>query len=214
MTEVKWLSTDEQVAWRTYLRGVSVVLDTLNQDLESEHSVSLSEYEVLSHLSEAPERTIRMSTLAERLVHSRSRLTHTVRRLEKRGFVMRVPCQEDGRGVNCVLTDPGFEKLRIMAPSHVRSVRRCLVDKLGHDQMIELGRLCEQLLDSTDDYGPDPAGTARSGGPARSGAGTGAKARAAAGADRRAKGAARGGEGRKQADAGRAEPAANDQGAA
>ncbi len=145
--EVKWLSPREQQAWRTYLRGVAVVSEALNHDLVEELGLSLNEYEVLSRLSETPGFTMRMSTLAEGLVHSRSRLTHTVTRLERGGLVVRSTCEVDRRGVNCTLTDKGYELLKRAAPLHVCSVRRHLVDKLGEERMIQLGELCAHLVE-------------------------------------------------------------------
>ncbi len=154
MTDVQWLSPEEQKAWRAFLRAVSLVMEVLNQDIENEKGISLNEYEVLAHLSESPGRTIRMSNLADRLVHSRSRLTHTVRRLEDAGLVKREPCADDRRGVNCILTEKGFEYLVSAAPSHVNSVRRVLVDKLGREDMLELGRLSNILADVADEVKP------------------------------------------------------------
>lgn len=145
--EVQWLSPREQRAWRTYLRGVAVVSEALNHDLIEELSISLNEYEVLSRLSETPGFTMRMSTLAEGLVHSRSRLTHTVTRLESEGLVARSTCEVDRCGVNCTLTDKGYELLKKAAPLHVHSVRRHLVDKLGEERMIQLGELCALLVE-------------------------------------------------------------------
>lgn len=144
---MRWLSTREQWAWRTYLRGVAVVSEALNHDLIEELKISLNEYEVLSRLSETPGFTMRMSTLAEGLVHSRSRLTHTVTRLESEGLVARSTCKVDRRGVNCTLTDKGYELLEKAAPLHVQSVRYHLVDKLGEERMIELGELCALLIE-------------------------------------------------------------------
>lgn len=176
MTDVQWLSPEEQKAWRAFLRAVSLVMEVLNQDIENEKGISLNEYEVLAHLSESPGRTIRMSNLADRLVHSRSRLTHTVRRLEDAGLVKREPCADDRRGVNCILTEKGFEYLVSAAPSHVNSVRRVLVDKLGREDMLELGRLSNILADVASEVRPvrpadSPAGSggsAASRGPAGS----------------------------------------------
>ena len=90
---------------------------------------------------------MRMSMLAERLVHSRSRLTHTVRRLESEGLVLRTACEDDRRGVNCTLTEQGYEFLVKIAPIHVQSVRNHLVDKLGHEKMLELGELFAQIIE-------------------------------------------------------------------
>lgn len=137
--EVRWLSADQQRSWRAYLTGSALLGEALSRQLEADSGLSLSEYEVLVRLSESEERTQRMSDLATSLVHSRSRLTHTVVRLERRGLVRRETCLADGRGVNCVLTDAGFETLRDAAPGHVRTVRAALVDVLTDEQLSALG---------------------------------------------------------------------------
>lgn len=138
-TDVPWLSIEEQRAWRSVLEGTIRLNEALHRDLEQECGLSLSEYDVLVRLSEAPERTLRMSVLAEGLAQSRSRLTHTVHRMSNRGLVERVACRMDGRGVNCVLTDAGFALLEKSAPAHVRSVRRHLVDCLAADEFLAFG---------------------------------------------------------------------------
>lgn len=137
--EVRWLSPDQQRAWRSYLTGSAMLTEALSRQLDADSGLSLSEYEVLVRLSEAEDRVLRMSQLAMSLVHSRSRLTHTVVRLERRGLVRRETCAADGRGVNCVLTDAGFQALREAAPGHVRMVRAALVDVLTDEQLEALG---------------------------------------------------------------------------
>lgn len=136
---VRWLTDEQQRSWRAYLMGSARLTEALTRQLESEAGVSLSEYEILVRLSEAPGRTLRMSELAASLVHSRSRLTHTVSRLERRGLVRRETCLADGRGVNCVMTDTGYALLDSSAPGHVRAVRAHLVDVLSDDQLRALG---------------------------------------------------------------------------
>ncbi|GEL45664.1 transcriptional regulator [Cellulomonas hominis] len=137
--DVRWLTADEQRAWRAYRDGTARLLDVLAHDLEQETGLSLGEYEVLVRLSEAPGRTLRMSELAGELAHSRSRLTHTVRRMESDGLVERAPCLEDARGVNCTMTETGWQRLVAAAPAHVASVRTRLVDVLTPEQMQALG---------------------------------------------------------------------------
>jgi len=137
--DVRWLTADEQRAWRAYRDGTARLLDVLAHELEQDSGLSLGEYEVLVRLSEAPGRTLRMSELAGELAHSRSRLTHTVRRMESAGLVERAPCLEDARGVNCTMTEVGWRRLVDAAPSHVESVRRHLVDVLTPAQMQALG---------------------------------------------------------------------------
>ncbi len=144
---VEWLNDKQQESWRSFLTGQAIVLDAINQDLISESKLTLNEYEVLVRLSEAPKRQLRMSYLAENLVHSRSRLTHTVKRLEKDGFVTREPCPDDRRGIICKLTDEGFSKLEKAAPGHVASVRENLLDALDEGEFLELGRILGKLID-------------------------------------------------------------------
>lgn len=136
--QVPWLGAQQQASWRAFLEGSARLTEALNRDLDAESGLSLHEYEVLVRLSENG-RTLRMSALADSLSHSRSRVTHTVRRLEERGLVLRTACPADGRGVNCLLTDEGMETLREAAPHHVRSVRRHMVDVLTASQLRVLG---------------------------------------------------------------------------
>ena len=137
--EVRWLTPEQQVSWRSYLLGVARLTEALSRELDEDSGLSLSEYEILVRLSEAPERTARMSELASSLVHSRSRLTHTVSRLERRGLVERRSCADDRRGVNVAMTEAGHALLVAAAPGHVRTVREQLVDVLTPEQLTALG---------------------------------------------------------------------------
>jgi len=148
--DVAWLTPEQQDYWRAYLLGVARLTDALGHQLERDAGLSLSEYEMLVRLSEAPERTLRMSDLAVSLKHSRSRLTHTVGRLESQGLVERQACDADRRGVNCVMTDAGFGLLARSAPGHVRAVREHLVDRLTDDELRALGQAMAKVA-------PDPA---------------------------------------------------------
>ena len=135
----RWLTVDEQSAWRAYRDGTFLLLRALARELEAGTGLSLHEYEVLVRLSEAPRRTLRMSELADDVTHSRSRLTHTIGRMEAAGLVVRVPCPQDARGVNCAMTPAGWERLVAAAPLHVASVRAHLVDVLSRAQLAALG---------------------------------------------------------------------------
>lgn len=135
-----WLDEEQQGSWRSFLEGSARLTEALNRDLDAESDLSLHEYEVLVRLSESAEWTLRMSALADSLAHSRSRVTHTVRRLEDRGLVRRQACAADGRGVECLLTDTGMQTLADAAPHHVRSVRRHMVDVLSPEQLRTLGQ--------------------------------------------------------------------------
>jgi DNA-binding MarR family transcriptional regulator len=153
-----WLDMDEQDAWRQYLRGSRMLEAVLDHDLQV-HGLQLSEYEIISVLSEQPNRRLRMSEIAGLVVQSRSRLTHTAKRLEKRGWVRREACAGDRRGVELVLTEAGHAEIARMAPTHVRSVRSNLMDHLAREDFIALGRsmaaisrglegtgICEEVL--------------------------------------------------------------------
>lgn len=136
--ETRWLDDDEQTAWRYYLRASRALEDVLDRDLMN-RGMSLAEYEILSMLSEADGRRMRMSALADLVVQSRSRVTHTATRMQRRGWVVRERCTGDSRGVELVLTDAGVAELLAVAPVHAQGVRRYLVDVMPAQQFQVLG---------------------------------------------------------------------------
>lgn len=138
LPEPRWLTDEEQVDWRAYLHGARLLEAALDADL-SEHGISSAEYEILSMVSEAPGMQMRMSALADLVVQSRSRVTHTAARLEARGLVRRQPCPDDGRGVELVLTPTGQELLEWLAVVHLHSVREHFVDLLTPEQFRAVG---------------------------------------------------------------------------
>lgn len=140
----RWLDDEQQRAWRSWLAGSAALSEALNRDLDA-HGLSLSEYEILVWLSEADGASMRMSDLAAAVVHSRSRLTHTVSRMEVRGFVARTSCPQDRRGVVCALTPEGRAHLDEVAPHHVESVRQRLVDVLSREELLALGAAMERV---------------------------------------------------------------------
>jgi DNA-binding MarR family transcriptional regulator len=148
VSEVRWLTEEQQEHWRAYLVGTARLNDALGHQLERDSDLSLSEYEVLVRLSEAPDHTLRMSLLADELAHSRSRVTHTVRRLEGGGLVRREACAADGRGVNCRMTEAGYARLVSAAPGHVQAVRTHLVDVLTDEQLRALGEAMSAVRDA------------------------------------------------------------------
>ena len=137
--DVRWLTAEQQEHWRAFRDGTALLLDVLARELDCDSGLSLGEYEVLVRLSEAPGRALRMSELADDLAHSRSRLTHTVARMEARGLVRRSASSGDRRGVNCAMTSEGYRVLVASAPAHVAAVRRYLVDVLTPEQFRALG---------------------------------------------------------------------------
>ncbi|WP_456845083.1 MarR family winged helix-turn-helix transcriptional regulator [Cellulomonas sp. P5_C6] len=144
-TTVEWLTAEQQAHWRAFRGGAARLFAALEHELERDTGLSTHEYEVLVRLSETPDRTLRMAQLADNIAHSRSRLTHTIRRMEERGLVTRAPCVEDARGVNCVMTEKGWEVLVAAAPQHVQSVRDHLVDVLTDEQFAALGDAMEAV---------------------------------------------------------------------
>lgn len=145
--DVQWLDRDQQHAWRAFLVGSTLLMDRLDRDLREHHDLSLPEYEILVRLSESEDRTLRMAVLAESLSHSRSRVTHTVTRMERAGHVVRRACASDGRGVEARLTDAGFAALREAAPTHVAGVRRYLVDLASDEDFEAVGRVFDLVTD-------------------------------------------------------------------
>lgn len=145
--DVLWLDAEQQHTWRAYLVGTTLLMDRLDRDLRVHHDLSLPEYEVLVRLSECEGHRLRMALLADSLSHSRSRVTHTVTRLERAGLVERVSCTSDGRGVEAVLTEQGYALLQAAAPTHVRGVRECLVDLAGPADFEAVGRVFNAVTD-------------------------------------------------------------------
>lgn len=142
----RWLTDEEQIAWRAYLHGARLLEVALDADLTAA-GVSLPEYEILSMLSEAPGGRMRMSALADLVVQSRSRVTHTASRLEKQDLVVREPCPEDGRGVELVLTEPGRDLIQVLARLHIESVREHFVDLLTPEQFQQVGAAMQIVRD-------------------------------------------------------------------
>ena len=141
-----WLDPAQQRARRLLLGGTTVLFDQLDRDLRQAHGLSLAEYEILVRLSESPEHSVRMSELADALSHSRSRVTHTVSRLEKAGIVRRGQCGEDGRGVWAFLTDHGMRTLEAAAHTHVTGVHDYLVSQVSADDFQAMGRVMQAVV--------------------------------------------------------------------
>lgn len=144
----RWLDESEQRAWRALLMGTTLLMDQLDADLRRGFDISLTEYDILVRLSERPYHQMRMAQLAEALCHSRSRVTHTVARMEKSGLVERSNSPDDGRGVLARMTDRGYDLLQRSAPLHVASVRANLVDLADPDDFAALGRVMDAVSDA------------------------------------------------------------------
>lgn len=159
----RWLSPQQQLEWRAYLEGNAILWSFLNDDMEILADLSMGEYEILVRLSERDGFRMRMSELAHELSHSRSRISHTVRRLEKRKFVKRAPIQHDKRGVTCELTPTGYATLVQAAPLHVNSVRKRLVDVITDDELTTLAQIFRKVTKASSAYRLAPKSLASNG---------------------------------------------------
>jgi DNA-binding MarR family transcriptional regulator len=146
----RWLTDAEMEAWLTFNLASRLIDEQLDQQLQRDSDMLHTYYGVLVMLSQAEDRSQRMSQLASRLCFSPSRLTHAVVRLERRGWVRRETCPDDGRGQIAVLTDEGFEAIRVAAPGHVAEVRRVLLDALSAEQVGQLRDIFATVLDTLD----------------------------------------------------------------
>jgi len=143
---VKWLTTAELESWLSVVRLLTWLPWSIDQQLQRDANLGMVEYQVLAMLSESPNRTMRMSSLAEVTNASLSRLSHLVKRLEGRGLVRREPDPADGRFTNAILTDQGFKTLAEAAPGHVAHVRSLVIDVLSSEQLRRLGRDAERIM--------------------------------------------------------------------
>ena len=143
----RWLDPDQQRSWRALVMGTTLLFDRLDEDLRRSFDISLVEYEILVRLSEREGRQLRMAQLADALAHSRSRVTHTVARMEKAGLVERCVSPEDGRGILARMTQQGWDLLVRVAPVHVSGVRDHLVDLVSPEDFAAVGRVMNAVSD-------------------------------------------------------------------
>lgn len=151
--EVRWLARDELAAWVRITAVLELLPGVLDSQLRRDAEVTAFEYYVLAMLSEAPERTLRMTSLAAQTNSSLPRLSHVVRRLEDRGLVERFPCPEDGRATNARLTNAGWQKVLEAAPGHVANVRHHVLDALTAEQIRQVTAISDALLQRLDPDG-------------------------------------------------------------
>ena len=147
----KRLLTESQMrAWRAFLGASTLVSARLNHELDEAAAISMYEYEILVRLFESEAGRVRMSQLADQVSYSRSRLTHTVGRLERAGYVLRSSCPNDRRGVYAHLTQAGYEFLAQTAPIHLDGVRRHLIDRFTPSELATLTELLEKITTDAD----------------------------------------------------------------
>ena len=146
-TAPRWLSPTEMKAWRRYIIASRRLLEALDSDLDG-HDLSMPDYEILAQLSDAPERKMRMSELAEIALLSRSRLSHRMKVMEKAGWVKREPCPVDKRGYFAVMTPKGWKAIVTAAPDHVESVRNRFIDHLSKADQQVIAEIFERIEQS------------------------------------------------------------------
>jgi DNA-binding MarR family transcriptional regulator len=150
---VKWLTASELEPWLSVVRLMTWLPWSIDQQLQRDSNLGMVEYQVLAMLSESPDRTMRMSSLAEVTNASLSRLSHLVKRLEGRGLVRRQPDPADGRFTNAILMEKGFKTLVAAAPAHVAHVRSLVIDVLSPEQLRRLGRDAARIVSRIDTSG-------------------------------------------------------------
>lgn len=147
MPQPKWLTADEERAWRAFNRMLTVLPSQLGRDLQQDSGLSDADYDVMSTLSEKTGHRRRLRELAAKMLWSRSRLSHHVSRMERRGLVARDDDPADGRGCMVTLTPQGLRTLEEAAPHHVASVRRHLIDLLTEDELASLAAISERVVE-------------------------------------------------------------------
>ena len=145
-TSPRWLNPAEMKAWRRYIVASRRLLESLDLDL-AHHELSMADYEILAQLSDAPERRMRMSELADVAMLSRSRLSHRMKVMEKAGWVRREACPVDKRGFFAVMTPKGWKAIVAAAPDHVESVRGRFVDLLSKEDQKVLVEIFSRVED-------------------------------------------------------------------
>jgi DNA-binding MarR family transcriptional regulator len=143
----RWLTEEEQRAWRGLLRMTSQLNARANRLLLQEYGISLADYEVLVALSEAPEGQLRVFEVADALAWEQSRVSHQLARMQRRDLITREGCATDARGAFAVLTTAGRAAIERAAPAHVEQVRQLVFDELSHEQVSALTEITTRVLD-------------------------------------------------------------------
>jgi DNA-binding MarR family transcriptional regulator len=152
MTDDRWLTAEQLSAWKKLIAIVELLPGVLESQLRRDASLSHFEYFTMAMLSEAPERTLRMTSLASLTNSTLARLSHVVSRLQERGFVHREPCAEDRRATNATLTSNGWAKVVATAPGHVATVHQSVIDPLTTTDVADLDRIMGRILGGLDPF--------------------------------------------------------------
>jgi DNA-binding MarR family transcriptional regulator len=159
-SDVRWLTAQEEHLWRSWLTLNTKLASTLHRELQEDAGLSMQDFEVLVHLTDNPEGRVRVTDLAGLLQWERSRVSHHVTRMKRRGLVERVECSEDGRGAFVVITPQGRAAIEGAAPGHVRAVRRLMFDALSEEEQAVLAAVIDKLL-ARPDLASQDGGTLR-----------------------------------------------------
>ncbi|GAB2459074.1 DNA-binding MarR family transcriptional regulator [Conyzicola lurida] len=150
MEDTHWLTPEQLSAWKKFVAVVEILPGVLDTQLQRDADLTHFEYFTMAMLSEAPERTLRMTSLASATNSTLPRLSHVVSRLEKRDYIERTPCAEDRRATNATLTEEGWRKVVATAPGHVDTVRENVIEPLTETDVADLGRIMGRMLRTLD----------------------------------------------------------------
>ena len=153
MRDDPWLSDEQQRVWRAFLRMSGQLNDCVERDMQQTGEMPHAYYLILAMLSESPDRSLRMNQLAGAVRSSQSRISHAVSRLEEAGWVRRIPAPGDRRGQVAELTEPGYDRLRELAPQHAEVVRSIMFDPLTPQQLANFEDICATILKAMADRG-------------------------------------------------------------
>jgi DNA-binding MarR family transcriptional regulator len=146
-----WLSEEDERVWRRWIRLMALLPTELQRELQADAGLSLPDYDVLVQLTDSPGHRVRVTDLARALSWERSRVSHHVARMQRRGLVERDECRDDGRGAYVVLTALGRTAIERAAPGHVRTVRRLVFDQLTQEQIEVMGAVTDAVLARLED---------------------------------------------------------------
>ncbi|MFF5140681.1 MarR family winged helix-turn-helix transcriptional regulator [Streptomyces sp. NPDC013157] len=142
----RWLTADEEQAWRGLLGVLERLVTRTGQPLQSEYGLSAADYTMLAELTRVPGGRLRVLELAKELGWEKSRVSHHMARMARRGLVARETCAYDRRGVYVSVTPAGYEVMAAAAPRHVDDVRRFFLDHLTPAQLAQLAEITETVL--------------------------------------------------------------------
>lgn len=151
--EVNWLTDEEQRTWRSFLALSRSMQTAIDRQLARDSALSGSEYEVLVQLSESRTGVVRSRDLLVALGWERSRLSHLLSRMARRGLLERLPCDSDGRGLDVRITAEGRRTIEAAAPGHLEMVRTTFIDQLSPAEMAALLSVTEKVVPRVEELG-------------------------------------------------------------